>query len=405
MSTNLKGEPMDEQKTYSVASWYLETVREKIEKLNRKGQKLHCDPITMTVLGTKMVADPATVGVLGTLAKHYKFYEITISGLAPVLHGWRLLAKVEFLPNGNILKTVVEGVDLSKYHHTESMCEHCNTARYRVNTYVVQNVETLETKQVGSACVRDFIGHNSPDSVAGYYESLFCFMDEIDEYDDISEHNGARGSSVVDRDAFLSLTYAYVRKHGYVTRKAAEERLTSPTSGIVCKLYFNQKDRQEYLKDEGITWEQVMETGKDFVAEALKWISATPLTNDYLHNLKIILENDWVDERHMAIACSLIPAYQKVKGLEKASRKVSEYQGTVGERIKKTLTVKRVFVYDSYYGVTHTHIMEDADGNVYKWVSGSSLSEDETYTLKGTVRAHDDYKGIKQTILTRCKVQ
>ena len=47
--------------------------------------------------------------------------------------------------------------------------------------------------------------------------------------------------------------------------------------------------------------------------------------------------------------------------------------------------------------------MQDEGGNVYVWKTTSQkLEEHETYQLRGTVKSHDDYKGIPQTTLTRC---
>ncbi len=49
--------------------------------------------------------------------------------------------------------------------------------------------------------------------------------------------------------------------------------------------------------------------------------------------------------------------------------------------------------------------MQDENGNVYVWFASGNFVPDlgSHYHIKGTVKKHDDYKGDKQTILTRCK--
>jgi hypothetical protein len=61
---------------------------------------------------------------------------------------------------------------------------------------------------------------------------------------------------------------------------------------------------------------------------------------------------------------------------------------------------------DSRYGVTYLHRFVTAEGNSLTWFASSTqLKEGAHYNLKGTVKAHEVYRGEKQTLLTRCKVE
>ena len=51
---------------------------------------------------------------------------------------------------------------------------------------------------------------------------------------------------------------------------------------------------------------------------------------------------------------------------------------------------------------SYMYLMTDKDGNKYKWSTSKYFNEDEDVKLKGTVKEHAEYKGIKQTVLTRC---
>ena len=82
----------------------------------------------------------------------------------------------------------------------------------------------------------------------------------------------------------------------------------------------------------------------------------------------------------------------------------SEYVGAIGDRIEEVLTVTRAITLDGYYGTSTMHIMEDVDGNVFVWTTASkSFPEGKVVNLRGTIKDHREYKGTKQTILTRCK--
>ena len=84
----------------------------------------------------------------------------------------------------------------------------------------------------------------------------------------------------------------------------------------------------------------------------------------------------------------------------------SEFQGEVGDRIDRTLTVVKVTpLEDGYYGPSTFFLFRDEYENEYCWTTGSkSLDLGATYEVRGTIKQLSVYKGKKQTILTRCKV-
>ena len=123
---------------------------------------------------------------------------------------------------------------------------------------------------------------------------------------------------------------------------------------------------------------------------------------------------------------------------KQAEIKASEYQGTVGKKLTVKIVSSKSFSYEATFGwrttTNYIHIMKDASGNVYKWTTGNPLmymtevdqnsksyymkdeegrkwdyhfieDEDEAFTITGTVKEHTEYEGVKQTVLTRCKVK
>lgn len=84
----------------------------------------------------------------------------------------------------------------------------------------------------------------------------------------------------------------------------------------------------------------------------------------------------------------------------------SEWQGEVGDRIDRTLTVVKITpLADGYYGPSTFFLFKDEYENEYCWTTGSkSLDLYATYEVRGTIKSLQTYKGKKQTVLTRCKV-
>ncbi len=85
--------------------------------------------------------------------------------------------------------------------------------------------------------------------------------------------------------------------------------------------------------------------------------------------------------------------------------KVSDHVGQVGDKVDLDVKYVRTGCYSTQFGTTYVHTFEDSDGNEFVWKT-SSCSGFDSYKLhiKATIKDHDEYNGVKQTILTRCKV-
>ena len=83
----------------------------------------------------------------------------------------------------------------------------------------------------------------------------------------------------------------------------------------------------------------------------------------------------------------------------------SEFQGSVGERLEVVLTIEKAIPVEGAYGTSTVHIMHDDFENIFVWITAAkTLPVGSTYLLKGTVKEHKTYKGVKQTVITRCKI-
>lgn len=117
----------------------------------------------------------------------------------------------------------------------------------------------------------------------------------------------------------------------------------------------------------------------------------------------------YCETRDLGIIASLIPTYNRAqeKGLEKEKAQKassnSKWVGEVGERITITGNCKCVTSWENQFGVTYVYKFTTEEGNIFTWRTGKSLSEG-ALTLKGTIKDHNEFRGAKETELTRCKV-
>lgn len=87
----------------------------------------------------------------------------------------------------------------------------------------------------------------------------------------------------------------------------------------------------------------------------------------------------------------------------------SQYIGEIGERLTTEVELKNEYCYETYFTysgeLNAIYTFEDSCGNVFVWkTSPKGLEIGHSYKVVGTVKDHNEYKGVKQTVLTRCKV-
>lgn len=96
----------------------------------------------------------------------------------------------------------------------------------------------------------------------------------------------------------------------------------------------------------------------------------------------------------------------------KATHDTSKYYGEPKQRITRTVKVKEIYAFETnytYYGETsYLYLFEDSENHVFTWKTsvgfGVDLENGTEITIKGTIKEHKEYKGTRQTVLTRCKM-
>lgn len=89
----------------------------------------------------------------------------------------------------------------------------------------------------------------------------------------------------------------------------------------------------------------------------------------------------------------------------------SQYIGEVGDKLTvevKLIDIKHYTTHISYYGEFHSvYVFADMSDNTIIWDTTSlnvDIKPDQHCTITGKVKEHKEYHGVKQTVLTRCKL-
>lgn len=385
--------------TYKIPEENLNWLEDEIEKLSRKAEKLGCSPISMEILSEEMV-ETETEDADGYKVKGnaVKVFTVEVIGESPMLNGWKFVAKLEHLGGKNVVRGMEEVPEI--YRTADPNCDHCQTQRDRNNTYVVRKGN--EYKQVGSSCVADFTGHKNAQALAELAEMIVEFFASVgsQEYDP----DRAYSSPYFSIRAYLAFVAKNVREHGYISKSKARDDFTlSPTAETALT---NMLNVGRY------DWTYPIEKDGELASAALDWIRAHSLENlnDYMHNLITICEDDYMEIRHMGYVASLIATYKRTleQEQEKKNSKPSNWIGEIKKRQTfNNLTVLKVTPHDGFYGMTYITRFQDEDGNILVWfaTNGTEYEIGDVVSGKATVKNHDEYRGIKQTIINRCKFE
>lgn len=86
--------------------------------------------------------------------------------------------------------------------------------------------------------------------------------------------------------------------------------------------------------------------------------------------------------------------------------KPSEWQGQIGNMLSLTADVKSMEVIHNQYADSYLYILTDERGNIFKWyATQQKLEPGKRYNLRGKIKGHETYEGIKETLITRVRVK
>ena len=325
----------------------------------------------------------------------------------------RLMKKMTRIQNtdkGNIIEKATDEVEVPERYYTGApVCEHCGNRRVK-NTFLVYNEATGEFKQVGRSCLCDYTHGMSAEGVAQYTSAF----EELIQGEAVQP--GGRPTRYIAVSNYLRYAAETIRHFGYVksdrysdneSTREKTDKFWTLDNGRFWTPEEKQAVKEEY---EACGFNPDSPEAADMVTKALAWLAEQGEDNNYMHNLKTACALQYDTGRNCGILCSLFPTWnrdlerQEQKRKEQEAGAASEWVGEVGKRVTLEIAeVKVITSWETMYGVTSVYKIVGKDGNVYTWKTGNYIP-DEATKITGTVKEHKEYRGVKQTELTRCRV-
>ena len=283
-----------------------------------------------------------------------------------------------------------------------SVCDHCGKRRNRAQTFVVQHTDG-RTMQVGRSCLRDFTGGTSAQRIYDLLRDLFDTSDKwsYDPYENYDGNGSGNTARIYDVYNFILASHITARKNGLVTRKQAKEWNHSKvaTADQVEKLFIDKPATELRYVINSAT-----EDDKAFVVSAMNWAFNLDDKTEFNTSLRQAVRMGSANPKTSGILAYLPAAYNRHIGtiVERQSKVPTEFQGFIGEKINRTLTVTFQRYFETQFGSSQLVIMEDDNGNKYKWwTSGREVKVGYRAEIKTTVKAHDVDRGDNVTVVTR----
>ena len=395
---------------------------DKLNKMNKRAVKLGKDELVLRVVSKEAIKRKTPSGLDYTLWVS----DVEVDGCLPCIDGWKVAARIEFTGGDNLVHTApwVDSID-SKYRTIGNVCDHCNTKRRRNDVLVLRNDDGRELC-VGRNCVADYVRSGDAEDLIRYAD-LFS-MDLCDGCDGDYDMRGSRVKPVESVATVVAASSVCIRKLGWVSGKVAYADGIGSTKNDVFALLYPPYDKEGkkawklWIENNDLT---VCDHDVELATKAIEWAKSVDTSkSEYLHNLSVLVSEEWVHADKFGYLVSLIPAYNKAveRETEYAARKAKaaakgskEYIGEPKKRSKGIVaTCVGMNSFEGNYGVTTLVRFEsriDSDSYaVLAWFASGDKTEDfevgTEYTFDAMIKGHNDHEKFgKQTLINRVTVK
>ena len=409
----------------------LELFRNRISEINEKFSKKNLPLVTWEIL-----IDDVEKHIYTIIAKS-EFEQNNLSGVDVKFEG--VVSLIDCNENDKIY--TFDNPLITRLVSADCRCDKCQKKISRAKYIVFSKTDNVQTRDdlivLGTTCSKEYF----PFDVESYFYGLELAFDELASLYD--EERGSCSFRATTTD-FDDLFYATIACTNNLLVYEKEDRRTR---SLVDRWIANEK----VSRYSSATYrdEYPIPSNAYTLAEIKEWISESfnkdndEIRNDFEMNARTTFYKtlddgtrelrDRIPNKFLGIAIyGFISAKKnhdrlvekKIAEEERAKANAEvEYYGAVGDKFDLTLTFDKSFCFEGAYGFTYIHLFHDDEGHQFKWSSlngtykveydktadfgGIEYCEFEIghkYFMKGTVKAHNEYKGVKQTVITRCKV-
>lgn len=377
---------------YIIPIYNMKELEKKIKTISRKGANIVFDIVKEVVheyvpsqFGPKIVID---------------CYEVNIEGSYKI-NDWEFVGTIEHGEGRNIIRTINDSFSNSipeKYKTITPECEHCQKIRDRKDTYLIFNSKTKEFKQVGKSCLMNYTNGLDAEFCAKLAD-VFTYIAKLENPKDIDDEfmkdfqRGINSVGKLETETLKPIIFGYVKKNGYISKE---------TPAKISEIIFGREDNNS-----------TPASNKE-IEEMNEWVkSVNDRNSDYLWNAKTAWTKKYATYRDISLLASFVNTFlkNKIERVRRANANNNEYVGKVGDKITisnikeiRVLFVRNNTGYSYYANDSFIHEIIDNDGHTFIWSTSINLTIKKPLEIVATIKEHKEYKGTKQTVITRGKV-
>lgn len=401
-------DPTPERGPYDIPAHRLDEAKAQIAKANRRLEKAGIEERFTYDVETYVETRERQDDFGYSRIEHVERVRLTLNQPDISYGGWTFVASLDSTESGIIARTA-PGQSLDGWRPDAQGCDHCGRARHRSSTYIVRNADG-EKRQIGSGCLRPFLGVKPAGLWALEYD--INLTKDTDDFAGSTSDTHAGPSVTPTRELIAVALAASDGGKSYLSNtKAMEWERQSTASTTQWALYGAEHTREAAAKQAAIR-ERAQEYLEDGTVDAVLAAGQNiDGDDDYPTNLRVALAGEYVGARHSALAISSIGVWRR--GQEREARKVAfapGYAALVGEKIagmKATVTKVSQIPNPYQYNAVNTLVLFRTEaGHQVKWFASGAKDIEVGATgvfTGGSVKQHDTYQGVDQTVVTRVK--
>ncbi len=344
-------EPAEGPRVYDIPEENLANLHAKLDTLQRRATRLGL-PAPEVLPADPPHTDVALRGADGRPNGRFRrFHHFFIRSEAQVVlaGGWRLAAVIDHvtLDGGERLNLLRVHPAFNTqlpiaYRTAAPTCDHCHTARGRLETFVVADAAG-QLKRIGRNCIALYLGGDSAKQILAAAELL---REAFSACEDEEEGYGGGGGGAWRFGLLTALTAtaAAIRTYGWLSKKKADEMNLNATASEVWRALTFPLRRP--VREEPPP--EILDVDRDQATRTLAWARAisVEVANDYLYNLRVIAGSASVTAKEMGLTASMVAAFQREEGRlaeqkRAAAARVDQHLGQPKERFGKKGTRKK----------------------------------------------------------------
>jgi hypothetical protein len=287
-------------------------------------------------------------------------------------------------------------------------CAIAGNARRRNVTYWLRHLETGEIIQVSEGKMDGLAGKKTKRCLTAFFDFYAGVLsEETWKAWDASYAAGGRVPLWFPVHVFLAMAERLTQHEGFVKASLPNATRSRIVEAINTPELITDRPLAYYvahaLETERLAGRPEYKKARAIVAH----YRAIVAKNEFDARAQDICMKEWLRLDHGAAlgVLAALPSTYARQLKTTSSPTLNAYFGVLKARGTLKLKVCRCFPYEGEHLATYYTLMDD-QGRTFRWRAASApredMSEGAWITLVGTIKQHSDYRGVKQTELTRC---